>query len=1006
MGSPAPGDSGLAAGWCEECCPLKGVYYWHPESDAVMTKRPYPGCTEAAAAVAAAIAADSDIDASELRRPCATAILSTYADRQPSPRAAVPVSSPSSLTPPSPSAAVPAFSPSSLMPPPSPSAAVPAFSPSSLMPPPSPSAAVPAFSPSSLMPPPSPSAAVPAFSPSSPRAVPSPGQARPTPWSGNQAEVWRVRSHSSARSQLDKMEQGRVSETVGEQHACVGATLSRPTVSTVRIANEMTDEIVERVVSDAIMEDETRMCAGAPDGLTRPNGSHRFNGSSHTTGLQPDDSSEQVHHSSELAPDSIGDVLPNIQREVTHRVRLSAPEPFELMHNRKKLKCCDEAHPRRAPAELAGASPKALASGASSPKQLSLDANTLVQPVQLERAFTTPRIQVADTTVSAAPLPITAPTLPAKQQTGTKPARAKPKKHSVPSAVDASGRDLDRGGASWPQSRGGDSTPSREATQPANPSKKAKRASGVATSASAARPKPAGNACEPVAARVAEVTPQAARADAVAGTSAASSAATEVMAATVAQTAAPPEAVAPPEAGAAPEAAEVGGTSPGPLTSAPEGASSLEPGLNPEEEVVDFVCDALELPPTPATIATALLCLDDQHLDWSAMTAGWTYQHRKWVERLMMVEKSRLGAADGTYVRGLCDLTVQLQRCIKPRRLQGWFMEKSALATWLKAVRRVTQNAGELVAPVTALAMAVRGVAEPPEWLASVGGPPPPRQAQASPAPAPPSSLSPSQESTTLAAPAEEAETPFRQPRPQEESSGTNGPPAALSAQPPAQPPAEAAAPPRPLLVSAAAGEESAVAPADVTPLTASTQDAMLVEEHDTAPQAAAFPLQNSVEPRGGSAPPKVTPLALPQNGCAPSDDDDSQTGSPPLLQPNQGSPAECQAVHATNGASGCGAKGSVMTVSTNGKGALPVGTHVRGRYLASSRGKRWNQWYHGSVSSVRRDAAGQLLYSIDYFDGDHEDGVLPKHIRLVSPSQSGARTARQAPNEANPETV
>jgi hypothetical protein len=471
----------------------------------------------------------------------------------------------------------------------------------------------------------------------------------------------------------------------------------------------------------------------------------------------------------------------------------------------------------------------------------------------------------------------------------------------------------------------------------------------------------------------------------------------------MAQAAEAPEAAAAPEAAGASTAAR---TIPGTEALAPETAGSLQPGAGLDEEVFDFVRDALEQPPTPATIAVALRGLDDQHLDWDAMKPSWQYQQRKWVERLIIVEQSRRGAADGAYVRGLCDLTVQLQKSIRPRRLEAWFLQQPVLAAWHTALKQVAHCASELVAPVAALAMAVRGAAEPPEWLASLGAPPPPANANASPTLAPPSSLSSTLESTTITAPAKDAAQQSRQPYQQEKSRGTKGDQAsaALSSHQLAQPPAEAGAHRRELCDSAAANDESAAAPVEIVAPTTST--AMSVGGPGAASQAAPAPpaLHNGAKPCAGPASLAVTALVLVQNGCAASDEDDWQTGSPPLLHPPEGSPEESQAVHFTNGAAVCDEKSPAMTMA--GNDALPVGTYVRGRYLASSRGKRWNQWYDGRVSAVRRGAKGNPLYSIDYFDGDHEDGVLSKHIRLMPPPQLGSRTAEPAPDEQQAEPV
>ena len=51
------------------------------------------------------------------------------------------------------------------------------------------------------------------------------------------------------------------------------------------------------------------------------------------------------------------------------------------------------------------------------------------------------------------------------------------------------------------------------------------------------------------------------------------------------------------------------------------------------------------------------------------------------------------------------------------------------------------------------------------------------------------------------------------------------------------------------------------------------------------------------------------------------------------------------------------------------------VGQRVKARHLASTMGPANTHWYIGRVCSISIDASGDTV-SIDYDDGDHEDGV------------------------------
>ena len=58
---------------------------------------------------------------------------------------------------------------------------------------------------------------------------------------------------------------------------------------------------------------------------------------------------------------------------------------------------------------------------------------------------------------------------------------------------------------------------------------------------------------------------------------------------------------------------------------------------------------------------------------------------------------------------------------------------------------------------------------------------------------------------------------------------------------------------------------------------------------------------------------------------------------------------------------------------------ALHAGLRVTARFLASSRGPANTQWFSGTVRSVHHDGRAD----IDYDDGDAEDLVSPRYIRV-----------------------
>ena len=63
----------------------------------------------------------------------------------------------------------------------------------------------------------------------------------------------------------------------------------------------------------------------------------------------------------------------------------------------------------------------------------------------------------------------------------------------------------------------------------------------------------------------------------------------------------------------------------------------------------------------------------------------------------------------------------------------------------------------------------------------------------------------------------------------------------------------------------------------------------------------------------------------------------------------------------------------------------LEVGTKVKGRYRAEEQFEGNASWYNGVISNVTiNEKTGNVLYDIDYDDGDTEEGMKPENVKRL----------------------
>lgn len=66
---------------------------------------------------------------------------------------------------------------------------------------------------------------------------------------------------------------------------------------------------------------------------------------------------------------------------------------------------------------------------------------------------------------------------------------------------------------------------------------------------------------------------------------------------------------------------------------------------------------------------------------------------------------------------------------------------------------------------------------------------------------------------------------------------------------------------------------------------------------------------------------------------------------------------------------------------------ALKVGTKIKGKYRAEEQFEGKGKWYKGKITKAYADEAGNSIYDIEYDDGDVEEAMKPKNIRLQKKS-------------------
>ena len=62
----------------------------------------------------------------------------------------------------------------------------------------------------------------------------------------------------------------------------------------------------------------------------------------------------------------------------------------------------------------------------------------------------------------------------------------------------------------------------------------------------------------------------------------------------------------------------------------------------------------------------------------------------------------------------------------------------------------------------------------------------------------------------------------------------------------------------------------------------------------------------------------------------------------------------------------------------------LPVGTRVSASYHANEQFDGHEAWYDGVISKVNESETGVITYDIDYDDGDFEENVEQRHVKLI----------------------
>jgi len=74
----------------------------------------------------------------------------------------------------------------------------------------------------------------------------------------------------------------------------------------------------------------------------------------------------------------------------------------------------------------------------------------------------------------------------------------------------------------------------------------------------------------------------------------------------------------------------------------------------------------------------------------------------------------------------------------------------------------------------------------------------------------------------------------------------------------------------------------------------------------------------------------------------------------------------------------------------------LPKGNRVRGKYRAEEQFEGVGEWYDGVIDAVKKDGSGNTRYDVLYDDGDYEENMQRKHIKVLSFSKEEEQQQQQ----------
>lgn len=86
---------------------------------------------------------------------------------------------------------------------------------------------------------------------------------------------------------------------------------------------------------------------------------------------------------------------------------------------------------------------------------------------------------------------------------------------------------------------------------------------------------------------------------------------------------------------------------------------------------------------------------------------------------------------------------------------------------------------------------------------------------------------------------------------------------------------------------------------------------------------------------------------------------------------------------------------------SINKDTVLKVGTKVKGNYRAAEQYQEKEHWYDGTISKVNVSEYGAITYNVDYADGDFEEDMEPKNVRVIQKSKEETAAEEEKMEEA-----